>query len=90
MAISLLTMSGLTFHSALGAQHRSYDELMRDFDAQEKHIDSVDKVAQDNKDKLQGLLIRIEGDEDFVKGGAYLLGFLVSVGAFTYYRKKAA
>ena len=80
--------------NAYAQQHRRADGdpygSRWEFDAQEKHIDAVDRVSQDNKEKIQQLLVRIEGDEDYVKGGSFMLLSLVSIGALKLFKGKSA
>lgn len=79
---------------AYAEQHRRVDNgtYSTDYamDAQEKHIDSVDRVAQDNKEKIQQVLVRIEGDEDYVKGGSFMLLSLISFGALKLFKGNKA
>lgn len=58
----------------------------RQFEAQEKHLDSSDKQIQKDVEELQRehedlekLTVRMEGDEDYIKGGGALLAGLISL-----------
>jgi hypothetical protein len=50
---------------------------------QETHIEASDK-------EIQRLLIRIEGDEDFLKGALGVIGFMQSLGLIKSFQRKQA
>lgn len=98
-ALRFIVCAGILFGSihiaeAYAEQHRRVDNspysAYSESDAQEKHIDSVDRVSQDNKEKIQQILVRIEGDEDYVKGGSFMLLSLLSLGALKLFKGKPA
>lgn len=72
----------LFFAVPVRAQQR-HDWLADKVGQQETHIDASDK-------EIQGLLVRIEGDEDFLKGALGVIGFMQSLGLIKSFQRKQA
>jgi hypothetical protein len=94
LAITMIIVGSLGMMAA-GAQRR-YDWVDRQFGAQEKHLDAVDRTAQENKhaeeedvkslrQAYDDLLVRVTGDEKLVEGGFGVIMFLLTSGGFVWY-----
>jgi hypothetical protein len=94
-SIAMMIVGSLGMVAA--GQGRRYDyETQRQFEAQEKHLDAVDRTAQQNlKDeqadvkeinkRLEDILIRIYGDERLVQGGFGVIMFFLTSGALVWF-----
>jgi hypothetical protein len=74
-----LAMTGF----AWGRAEQRKDWLADKVGQQETHIEASDK-------EIQRLLIRIEGDEDFLKGALGVIGFMQSLGLIKSFQRKQA
>lgn len=77
-----LCVAVLFFAPPIRAQQRRPD-IWDKVGQQETHIDASDK-------EIQGLLVRIEGDEDFLKGALGVIGFMQSLGLIKSFQRKQA
>jgi hypothetical protein len=83
----ILAGAGLAGH-AFAQRYVPY--LPEKVEQQERHIDSDDKHIQSNTEDIQRLLVRIEGDEDFLKGALGVIGFMQSLGLIKSFQGKRA
>jgi hypothetical protein len=80
--LHILALAGLIAMTGRASAQRK-DWLADKVGQQETHIDASDK-------EIQGLLVRIEGDEDFLKGALGVIGFMQSLGLIKSFQRKQA
>lgn len=67
---------------------RAQADVWRQLDQQEKHIDNDDREIQSNRDRIEQILVRIEGDEDYAKGAIAVVVFLQTLGLIKTFKDK--